>query len=85
MIYAIAIIAFPAPWKKRLLGIAAGLLIIQVINIFRIVGLAYAAVNHRELFKILHIYVAQGIMIAIALGIFLVYLYYATTKKQSYS
>jgi exosortase/archaeosortase family protein len=81
MIYSIAILAFPAPWKKKLIGIAGGLLIIQVINILRIVGLAYAAVNHKELFKILHIYVAQGIMIAIALGIFLVYLNNATTEK----
>jgi len=82
MIYSIAILAFPAPWKTKLAGIAAGLLIIQVINIVRIVGLAYAAANHMEIFRIMHIYVAQGIMIAIALGIFFVYLHYATKLSR---
>jgi exosortase H (IPTLxxWG-CTERM-specific) len=82
MIYSIAVIAFPSAWKKKLIGIAGGLLIIQAINIIRIVGLAYAAVHHASLFKILHVYVAQGIMIAVALGIFLAYLNYATKEKQ---
>ena len=77
MIYSIAILAFPAAWKKKLIGIIVGFIIIQVINIIRIVGLAYAAVNYREVFKILHIYIAQGLMIAIALGTFFIYLNYA--------
>lgn len=82
LIYSVAIISFPAPWKKKFIGIVLGFLIIQAFNIIRIVGLAYAAVNYSELFKILHIYVAQGIMIAMALGIFLAYLNYATREKQ---
>ena len=82
MIYAIAILAFPAPWKKKMLGIVGGVVILQIINIVRIVGLAYAAVNYRSLFKILHIYVAQGVMIAIALGIFFLYLSYARKEER---
>jgi exosortase/archaeosortase family protein len=77
MIYSIAVIAFPAAWKKKLAGIVAGFILLQIINIIRIVGLAYAAVNMKPVFEILHIYVAQGIMIAIALGIFFIYIYYA--------
>jgi exosortase/archaeosortase family protein len=77
MIYSIAVIAFPAAWKKKLVGIVGGFVLLQIINILRIVGLAYAAVNMKPVFEILHIYVAQGIMIAIALGIFFIYIYYA--------
>jgi exosortase/archaeosortase family protein len=77
MIYSIAVIAFPAAWNRKLVGIAGGFLLIQIINIMRIVGLAYAAVHMKPVFEILHIYVAQGIMIAIALGIFFIYIYYA--------
>jgi len=77
MVYSIAVIAFPAAWKKKLLGLIGGFVILQILNIVRIVGLAYAAVNMKPLFEILHIYVAQGIMIAIALGLFFVYIYYA--------
>ncbi len=77
LIYAVAVIAFPAAWSKKLAGIVGGFVVIQVLNIFRIAGLAYAGVYHRQLFDTLHVYVAQGIMIAVALGIFIVYLNYA--------
>jgi exosortase H (IPTLxxWG-CTERM-specific) len=34
-----AVVAFPAPWQKRLLAIAAGFLAIQALNIVRIISL----------------------------------------------
>lgn len=82
MIYAIAVIAFPAGWKIRLAGIAAGLVIIQVINILRITLLAYSAIHFKSLFEYIHIYVAQGLMIAAALGIFFIYLTYAQEPRD---
>ncbi|MEW6586216.1 MAG: archaeosortase/exosortase family protein [Nitrospirota bacterium] len=83
MIYSIAVIAFPSSWKKRLVGILTGFLFIQFINILRIVGLAYTGIHHKSLFDYMHIYVAQGIMIAIALGIFFLYLSYATADGKT--
>lgn len=83
MIYSVAVIAFPSTWKKRLIGIAAGFLIIQVINIIRIAVLAYSGVYFRNLFEYIHIYVAQGMMIAVSLGIFFIYLNYARRQKPS--
>jgi len=76
MIYTVAILTFPATWKNRLFGFAAGFLVIQVLNLIRIVALAYAGVYHRDLFDLIHIYVAQGVMIAVALGTFILYLSY---------
>jgi len=43
--------------------------------------LAYSGIHFRRLFEYIHIYVAQGLMIAISLGIFFIYLYYAKSKK----
>lgn len=83
MIYSVAVLAFPAPRQRKLLGIIAGFLIIQVINIFRIVGLAYAGVHFQDIFHYIHIYVAQGIMIAIALGTFFLYLAFAKTDGKT--
>lgn len=77
MIYSVAVIAFPSTWKKRLLGILAGFLALQIVNIFRIAGLAYAGIHFRSFFEYIHIYVAQGLMIAVSLGLFFVYLRYA--------
>jgi exosortase H (IPTLxxWG-CTERM-specific) len=81
MIYSVAVIAFPASWKKKLIGIAAGFVVIQIVNILRIVGLAYSGIHARNLFEYIHTYIAQGIMIAISLGVFFIYLNYARPKE----
>lgn len=87
MIYAIAVIAYPSAWKKKLIGIAAGSAVLQVINIIRIVFLAFLAnsgAHLRSYFEYVHIYVAQGFMIAISLGIFFLYLHYAKTVHAAH-
>ena len=86
MIYAVAVLTFPATWKNRLFGFVAGFLVIQVLNLIRIAALAYAGVYHRDLFDLIHIYVAQGVMIAVALGTFVLYLTYIShgqSKKEA--
>ena len=83
MIYSVAVLAFPATWRKKVYGIIAGFLIIQAINIVRIVGLAYAGVYFQNIFHYIHIYVAQGIMIAIALGTFFLYLAFTKTDGKT--
>lgn len=83
MIYAVAVIAFPSPWKKKLIGILGGFVVIQVINILRIASLAYSAIHFKSLFEYIHIYVAQGLMIAVSLGIFFLYLNYAKSSQQA--
>jgi exosortase/archaeosortase family protein len=83
MIYSVAVLAFPSSWKSKVQGILAGFLVIQVINILRIVGLAYSGVHFRNLFEYIHIYIAQGMMIAVALGIFFLYLNYANRTLQT--
>ncbi|MEM7009117.1 MAG: exosortase H [Thermodesulfobacteriota bacterium] len=86
MIYTVAVLTFPASWKDKIFGIVGGFLVIQVLNLIRIVALAYAGVYHRDLFELIHIYVAQGVMIAVALGTFVLYLSYLShgqpTKAQ---
>lgn len=82
MIYTVAVLTFPATWRQRLIGIIGGFAVIQVLNLIRIVGLAYAGVYHRELFDVIHLYVAQGVMIAVALGTFVLYLTYINRKQE---
>jgi exosortase H (IPTLxxWG-CTERM-specific) len=85
MIYSVAVIAFPATWKKKIIGIIAGFLIIQIINIMRIAALAYAGVHFKSVFEYIHIYVAQGMMIAVSLITFFIYLSYAKSQKRTTS
>jgi exosortase H (IPTLxxWG-CTERM-specific) len=83
MIYSVAVIAFPASWKDKLMGILGGFLVIQVINILRISLLAYSAIHFKDLFEYIHIYIAQGMMIAVSLGVFFIYLNYAKTSQKA--
>lgn len=77
MIYTVAVMVFPSSLRTKVIGIIAGFLVIQLVNVARIAFLAYTGVHYKNLFDIFHIYVAQGLMIAIALGIYLLYLNYA--------
>lgn len=83
MIYSVAVIAFPASFRTKLLGIAAGFVVLQVVNIIRIAFLAYSGIYLKNLFDYIHIYIAQGIMIAVSLGIFFLYLDYANNKPAA--
>ncbi len=74
LIYMVAILAFPARWKKKLWGILVGFLVIQILNVARIAALGYCGVHFASFFNVFHIYVAQGIMIAIAFVLFLFWL-----------
>ncbi len=83
MIYSVAVIAFPSSWRKKVLGIFAGFLVIQAVNILRIAGLAYSGIHFRRIFDYIHIYVAQGMMIAVSLGVFFFYLHYVRNDSKT--
>jgi exosortase H (IPTLxxWG-CTERM-specific) len=83
MIYAVAVLAYPAEWKNKLLGILAGFFILQIVNILRIVFLVYSSIHFRRLFEFIHIYIAQGIMIVLSLGIFFLYLHYTNNDQKA--
>ena len=83
LIYAVAVLAFPAPWTRRLLGIFVGFVLLQVINILRIMALVYSALQLKSIFQYIHIYVAQGMMVAVSLAVFLIYLHYAKSPQEA--
>lgn len=85
MIYVIAVLSYPAQWKNKLMGIIAGFFVIQVANLLRMIMLVYAGTHLKHLFEYIHVYIAQGIMIALSLGVFFVYLNYANTQQKAHS
>jgi exosortase H (IPTLxxWG-CTERM-specific) len=80
LIYTVAVLAFPARTAKKVVGIVAGFLILQVLNVVRIAALGLSGIYLKDYFHYIHIYVAQGIMIVLALVIFLLWLNYALEK-----
>jgi exosortase/archaeosortase family protein len=77
-----AILAYPASWKARFLGIVLGSTFLQFFNLIRIAILAWVLESHPTVFPIMHEYITQSIMIAIAFVIFLVYLQNVTRHEK---
>ena len=50
------IIAFPGPWKKKLVYIPLGIVAIHFINLFRVIGLAIVTLSWPDTFDINHTY-----------------------------
>jgi exosortase H (IPTLxxWG-CTERM-specific) len=50
-IFSAAVLAFPAPWKARLVGLIGGFLAIQLVNLVRIVSLFYIGIHFPKLFE----------------------------------
>ena len=74
LLYVAAVLAYPASAKLRLLGIILGSTLLQLLNIIRIGVLAWVLEYHEKQFALMHEYVTQSIMIALAFIVFLFYL-----------
>jgi len=75
-IYLAALIAFPAPFRKRLLGLAAGVPVLYAINLARLVCLATIGAYWREdpaVFEFAHQYVWQAVYVLIVVGVWLLW------------
>lgn len=77
ILLAAAIIAFPAPWARRLGGIALGGLAVQALNGVRIVSLFYLARWNFAAFEWAHLYLWQPLIMVDVLVVWLVWLRWA--------
>ena len=75
------ILAFPASWRARLIGLGLGWVALSLINIFRIVVLFLLGVASDQLFEIVHVYVFQAFIVAAAVGCFLWWAHAVTTGR----
>ena len=71
-----AMLAFPAPWKSRLIGIALGFVAIQALNLVRIISLFYLGQWNQTWFEWFHLYLWQALIVLDALVAFLIWLRY---------
>ena len=69
-----ALLAYPAPLKHKLLGLAAGIVAIQALNLVRIVSLFYIGQWNREVFEWAHLYAWQVLIMLDALIVWLLWL-----------
>jgi exosortase H (IPTLxxWG-CTERM-specific) len=74
-----AMLAFPASWKRRLLGLAVGIVAVQGLNIVRVISLFYLGQWNLNVFEWAHLYVWQAL---IMLDVLIVWLVWVRTLPQ---
>ena len=74
IVLAAAILAFPAPWQHKLLGLTIGMIAVQVANILRIISLFYLGQWRMEAFEFAHLYLWQGLIMLDVLVVWLIWI-----------
>ena len=68
-----AMLAFPASWKRRLVGLAAGVFAVQGLNIVRVISLFYIGQWNAQVFEWAHLYVWQALIMLDVLIVWLIW------------
>ncbi len=78
-----AMLAYPARWLEKLIGIVLGCLSIQAVNLVRIISLYYLGNWNRVWFDWFHLYVWQALIVLDALVAFLIWLAWIRRRQQA--
>lgn len=68
-----AMLAFPSPWKYKLIGIAVGIVAVQAVNVLRVVSLYYLGQWDMDVFEFAHLYLWQALIMLDVLVVWLVW------------
>ena len=78
-----AMLAYPARWRERLIGIGVGFVCVQILNMVRIVSLYYLGNWNRDWFDWFHLYVWQALIVVDALVVFLLWLAWLRRRQPA--
>jgi exosortase H (IPTLxxWG-CTERM-specific) len=73
LLFAAAVLAFPASWKRRLAGLAMGFVAIQAFNLIRVVSLFWIGAHRPALFSASHTIVWQSVVVLFGVLLFLLW------------
>jgi len=75
LVFVCGVVAFPAPWRRKLTGILLGFLAIQVFNVVRVVSLFYVGALRPQWFSVSHVFVWQSLVILFGVVLWLVWVH----------
>jgi exosortase H (IPTLxxWG-CTERM-specific) len=75
-----AMLAFPASWRRKLVGLAAGIVAVQGLNVIRVISLFYLGQWNTVAFEFAHQYVWQAL---IMLDVLVVWLLWVRTLPRA--
>ena len=67
-------VAFPAPWKFKLVGMAVGIAAVQAANLLRVISLYYLNIWNKEAFDFAHLYLWQALIMLDVLLVWLLWM-----------
>ena len=70
VLWAAAVLAFPAPWRRKASGLAAGMVVIHALNLVRFLVLFYVGQAQSAWFDFLHVFAAESLMKFVTLALF---------------
>jgi exosortase H (IPTLxxWG-CTERM-specific) len=68
-----AILAFPAPWKNKFIGLGVGIVAVQGLNVVRVISLFYLGQWNFKVFEWAHLYVWQALIMLDVLVVWLLW------------
>jgi exosortase H (IPTLxxWG-CTERM-specific) len=83
LIFISGVLAFPARWPAKLIGVFGGLLAIQLINLVRIVSLFYIGVFLPQHFNDAHIFIWQSLVILFGISLWIVWAHFVALPEES--
>jgi exosortase H (IPTLxxWG-CTERM-specific) len=69
-----AMLAFPATWRHRVIGILAGLTAVQLLNVVRVISLFYLGQWSMKAFEWAHFYVWQALIMLDVLVVWMIWI-----------
>ena len=79
LLFGAAVLAFPASWPRRLLGLLAGFVAIQILNLFRVVTLFWIGLHRPALFNSSHTVIWQSVVVLFGV---LLFLFWASRERR---
>ena len=77
-----AVLAFPASWRQKAMGLAAGTAAIHVVNLLRFISLFYIGQYNRNWFDFAHLYLWESLMMLDTLVVFWTWAYFVRKAGQ---
>jgi exosortase H (IPTLxxWG-CTERM-specific) len=78
-----AMLSFPAPWRKKLAGLAIGIVAVQSLNIVRVISLFYLGQWNYRVFEWAHLYVWQALIMLDVLIVWVVWVRLVTSNPAA--
>lgn len=76
------VLAFPAPWRMKVMGIFIGIVAVQTANLLRVISLYYLGKWDMQVFEFAHLYLWQALIMLDVLIVWLLWMRAVSRRQQ---